>query len=492
MKNRIIWGINDSSHDAALSVIIDGQIKFAAHSERYDKIKNSFSISPELIEDALEYGNPSSIAYFEKRMLKRLRRAVFGGINGEYKNLYKNKFVNLDSVRESQYGHHFSHAAAGYYTSSFKDATIVVIDAIGEFETATIWSASGNKISKKFSLKYPVSFGLFYSAFTHLLGLEPGKEEYILMGMAAFGDKNRFISNVDSYFPNFMYQPLSMHKGITDWGFEILSDQDRYDIAASVQSVYEKRLMEIMEFAQNISSSKNLVFMGGCALNCKANTLISNMWDDIWIMPNPGDAGSSLGAALAHLGRHVEWVGPYMGRNIPGSYPVAKIINELLDHGIVAVASGRAEFGPRALGNRSILADPRTHGNKDTVNKIKHREKFRPFAPVVMAEYASEWFEIDGESPYMQFAVKCKKPSLIPAVVHADGTSRVQTVTMDQHPGLYSVLKKWNQLSGVPILLNTSLNIKNQPLLNDERDAEIWAKANREIAILGGESQVFY
>jgi carbamoyltransferase len=492
MKNRIIWGINDSSHDAALSVIADGQIKFAAHAERYDKIKNSFSIPPELIEDALAYGEPSLIAYFEKRILKKLRRAMFGGINGEYKNLYKNKFDNLCSVKENQHSHHLSHAAAGYYTSPFRDATIVVIDAIGEFETATIWEASGISISKKFSLRYPVSFGLFYSAFTHLLGLEPGKEEYILMGMAAFGDKNRFISKVNSYFPKFNYQQLNMHSGIHDWGNEISSDQDRYDIAASVQAVYEERLSEIMQFAQSISRSRNLVFMGGCALNCRANASIGNMWENIWIMPNPGDAGSSLGAALVSLGSHVEWSGPYTGRNISGDYPVAKIISELTENGIVAVASGRAEFGPRALGNRSILADPRTHGNKDSVNKIKKREKFRPFAPVVMAEHASEWFDLDSESPYMQFAVKCKNPSAIPAVVHVDGTSRVQTVTKAQHPGLYAVLKKWKEISGVPILLNTSLNIKNQPLLNDEFDAVIWSRGNSQIKILGGESQIFY
>ncbi len=487
----IIWGINDSSHDAAISVVADGKIVFASHSERYNKIKNTFNVCQEIVNDALQYGEPQKIAYFENRNAKRFRRFIHGGMNGEYENLYRNIFEDLSLVKEKQYSHHFSHAAAGYYTSNFSDATIIVIDAIGEFETTTIWQASGKSIDKKFSLRYPVSFGLFYSAFTHLLGLEPGKEEYILMGMAGFGDKSRFKSIVNSYFPNFNHQSINMHKGIPNWPSGAISEQDRYDIAASVQSVYEDRLLEVMKHAQNISSSKNLVFMGGCALNCKANTLINNMWENIWIMPNPGDAGSSLGAALAEFGNHVEWVGPYLGKNIPGDYPVSKIISELTDSGIVAVASGRAEFGPRAFGNRSILADPRTSSNKDAVNKIKKREKFRPFAPVVMAEDASEWFEMDGESPYMQFAVKCKKPSLIPAVVHVDGTSRVQTVNAKQHPGLYRVLREWKNISGVPILLNTSLNIKNQPLLNDEHDAMIWAKENSEISILGGESQIF-
>jgi carbamoyltransferase len=147
-----------------------------------------------------------------------------------------------------------------------------------------------------------------------------------------------------------------------------------------------------------------------------------------------------------------------------------------MENQIVAVATGRAEFGPRALGNRSILADPRDPNIKDKVNRIKKRELFRPFAPVIMAEHASEWFDMDYESPYMQYTPKCLKPDLIPSVVHVDGTSRVQTVTAEQHPGLYQVLKKFYEETGVPVLLNTSLNIKGQPLLNDEHDIIAWEK----------------
>jgi carbamoyltransferase len=214
--------------------------------------------------------------------------------------------------------------------------------------------------------------------------------------------------------------------------------------------------------------------MGGCALNSKANTMLWDIFSDVWIMPNPGDAGSSLGAALALRGKHVTWDGPYLGYDLGGEYPIEKIFNEIMTNKIVAVASGKAEFGPRALGNRSILADPRDPNIKNLVNKIKQRELFRPFAPVVMEEYASEWFEMDYTSPYMQYTPRCLKPDIIPSVVHVDGTSRVQTVNAMQHPGLYAVLEKFYKETGVPILLNTSLNIKGQPLLNDEDDIKNW------------------
>jgi carbamoyltransferase len=226
--------------------------------------------------------------------------------------------------------------------------------------------------------------------------------------------------------------------------------------------------------AYSITGKNNLVFMGGCALNSSANTLLWNIFKDVWIMPNPGDAGSSLGAAAALYGKHINWKTPYLGYDIGGEYPVQEIVDGILKDGIVAVASGRAEYGPRALGNRSILADPRDPLIKDKVNLIKQRELFRPFAPVVLEECASKWFDMDFTSPYMQYTVKCLQPDKIPSVVHADGTSRVQTVNREQHRGLYRVLNKFYLETGIPILLNTSLNIKGQPLLNDEEDIRQW------------------
>jgi carbamoyltransferase len=296
-----------------------------------------------------------------------------------------------------------------------------------------------------------------------------------MMGMAAYGDPDLYFDKVSEYFPAVYEQKYNFHKGIYDWGQEI-SDKDKFHIAAAVQKVYEDRLWDFMYIARQEFDSPNLVFMGGCALNSKANTMLWDIFPDVWIMPNPGDAGSSLGAAAAMYGKHLDWQGPYLGYDLGGEYPVQAVFDEIMKNQIAAVASGRAEFGPRALGNRSILADPRNPDIKDKVNKIKKRELFRPFAPVVMEEYASEWFDMDYTSPYMQYTPKCLKPDLIPSVVHQDGTSRVQTVNAKQHPGLYKLLEMFYNETGVPILLNTSLNIKGQPLLNDEADIIEWEK----------------
>ena len=463
----IILGINETSHDASVSLIEDGKILFAGHAERYSKQKNDWYVNDSLIKDALQYGRPDHIAYYEKPLLKASRLALRGGL-GDWKPRF-----NIDGIPRKSFSHHYSHASAGYYTSSFNDAVIVVLDAIGEYNTSTIWVGEGDKIRLKYKQNYPVSFGLFYSAFTQLIGLMPNQEEYIMMGMAAYGDWKRYYKEVDEYFPSYSKQKYNFHKGINDWGMEI-TEQDRFDIAAAVQVVYEQRLNDFMHMAYSITGKKNLVFMGGCALNSSANTLLWNIFDMIWIMPNPGDAGSSLGAAAALYGKHLDWKSPYLGYDLGGEYPIQKIVDGILKDGIVAVATGKAEYGPRALGNRSILADPRDPDIKDKVNRIKQRELFRPFAPVVLADHASKWFDMDFESPYMQYTVKCLQPEKIPSVVHEDGTSRVQTVTRDQHPGLYRVINKFYLQTGVPVLLNTSLNIKGQPLLNDEKDILLW------------------
>ena len=462
-----ILGINETSHDASISLIEDGNILFAGHAERYSKKKNDWYINDSLVKDALSYGAPDAIAYYEKPLLKASRLFLKGG-SGDWKPRF-----NIDGLPRKSFGHHYSHAAAGYYTSPFNDAVIVVLDAIGEYNTSTVWAGEGDKIKLKHKQNYPVSFGLFYSAFTKLIGLMPNQEEYIMMGMAAYGDWKRYYKDVDEYFPNYHTQKYNFHMGIHDWGMEI-TEQDRFDIAAAVQMVYTTRLMEFMRMAKLITNKKNLVFMGGCALNSSANTSLWKLFDMIWIMPNPGDAGSSLGAAAAFYGKHLDWKDPYIGYDLGGEYPVNEIVKGILNNGIVAVATGRAEYGPRALGNRSILADPRDPSIKDKVNLIKQRELFRPFAPVVMEECASKWFDMDFASPYMQYTVKCLKPELVPSVVHADGTSRVQTVNRKENRGLWRVLNKFYLQTGVPMLLNTSLNIKGQPLLNDENDIRNW------------------
>jgi carbamoyltransferase len=478
-----ILGINETSHDAAVSVIEDGKIVFAAHAERYSKVKNDWFTNNEIFAEALSYGKPDKIAYYEDRWLKKWRIKSRGGLGGGvpfYKSVPELKGIPVYVAY-----HHHSHAAAGYYTSPFDDALVVVLDAIGEFTTSSIWVGEGEKLEQVKRWKYPFSFGLFYSAFTQLVGFKPNEEEYIFMGMAAYGDESVYYDKVSRYFPSMRKQKYNFHKGITDWGQDI-TPNDHFHIAAAVQKVYEERLSEFMYYARSMTGKKNLVFMGGCALNSKANTNLWNQFNNIWIMPNPGDAGSSLGAAAIVYGKHLDWQGPYLGTDLGADYPVDEIVDALIKDKIVAVASGRSEFGPRALGNRSIFADPRDPDIKDKVNKIKKREPFRPFAPVVMEEYASEWFDMFYSSPYMQYTPKCLQPDVIPSVVHRDGTSRVQTVNAEQHPGLYAVLKKFYDKTGVPVLLNTSLNIKGQPLINDNFDVAKWDSLNATKIVKSG------
>ena len=220
------------------------------------------------------------------------------------------------------------------------------------------------------------------------------------------------------------------------------------------------------------------MYQGGVALNCLANRKLGEYFDNIWIMPNPGDAGSSLGAAALAYGRRLHWNNAYLGHNIAGAYPVDNLVRGLLHEGIVGVANGRAEFGPRALGNRSLLADPRGTEIKGQVNAIKRRQQFRPFAPVILEEHVGEYFTMPrgcSDSRYMQTVSLCRNPDLFPAIVHVDQTSRVQTVPKDGS-GIRQLLEAWYAETGCPMLLNTSLNIKGKPMVNDATDAAIWTQ----------------
>jgi carbamoyltransferase len=328
------------------------------------------------------------------------------------------------------------HAAAGFQTSPFEDATVVVIDAIGEFDTITIWNAwyeqGRARYKKVWSRQYPHSIGLFYSAMTHRIGLKPMDEEYILMGMAAYGQPN-YIKEMQQLLnskDNLQFLQ-NLHIGVDK---EFLPNADPMDIACSAQLLAEQLICNVMHTARQHGHSRNLVYGGGVALNCLANRLLGNFYENIWIMPNPGDAGNSLGAACLGHGKKVNWSDCFLGYNIPGDYPVNSILDILLTDKIVGVASGRAEFGPRALGNRSLLADPRGHSIKSRVNEIKRRQKFRPFAPVILEEYVDQYFDMPrhwSNSRYMQVVAGCKFPGKFPAIVHHDGTSRVQTVPAD-------------------------------------------------------------
>ena len=229
-----------------------------------------------------------------------------------------------------------------------------------------------------------------------------------------------------------------------------------------------------MRRARDLGWSANLVYQGGVALNCLANRMLGTYFENIWIMPCPGDAGSSLGAAALAYGQRVHWTTASLGHRIAGEYPVDAVLDRLLNDRIVGVASGRAEFGPRALGNRSLLADPRGLDIKDRVNEIKRRQQFRPFAPAILEEHVDDYFDMPSgfvDTRYMQVVGRCRHPDRYPAIVHRDGTSRVQTVSADGS-GIRRLLEAWYRATGCPMLLNTSLNIRGEPMVNDRADAD--------------------
>ncbi len=470
-----VLGINCLNHDAGITVIEDGKILFAAHSERYSRKKNDKYLNDDIVNEALSYGDPDKLVYYERPYLKKSRQLYSGQLQKalDINTIPKNYLSQWFNQKIHYVDHHLSHASAGYYTSNYDEAVVVVIDGIGEWDVCTFWHAKGKKLKKIKSIRYPHSLGLFYSAMTKRIGLKPCEEEYILMGMSAWGNPVHRKQMTQDFFSNSSSLKMkhNLHNGVGDY----LPEAKDFDIAASTQSVTEDILESIFTEAKRlIPNCKNLVYMGGVALNCVANsTVVSKMYDNIWIMPSPGDSGSSLGCAAYVYGDKVEWSGPFLGTNIPGPYPVDATLKRILEDKIVGVATGRAEFGPRALGNRSLLADPRGSEIKDKVNEIKRRQKFRPFAPAVLAEHAHEVFEMPRvEVPYMQFVAKCKRPDLYPAICHVDNTSRVQTVSEKDNPGFYSLIKKFYQKTGCPMLLNTSLNIKGQPIVNSATHAK--------------------
>ena len=486
-----ILGISAGFHDAAATVISPGgDILFAGHSERYSKIKNDPNICTGLIDEILLFDTPT-VAYYERPWSKQLRQWYSGqGIEWDKCTVQQilrrqlQDWVQPDQVHS--FNHHLSHAAAGFQTSPYDRATVVVIDAIGEWDTISIWGAEYNKHNKAtykrlWRQTYPHSIGLFYSAATQYVGLKPNEDEYILMGMAAYGDSSKYSTSdmkrqLIEHEYNITFKE-NLHLGLNNKVSP--NESNNMDIAAAAQSMAQQLIYNVMHRARDFNWSTNLVYMGGVALNCSANKNLGEYFENIWIMPCPGDAGSSLGAAALAYGKQLAWKDAFLGHLIPGPYPVTGILDALLVDKIVGVASGRAEFGPRALGNRSLLADPRGTDIKDRVNEIKRRQKFRPFAPVILAEHASEYFDMPygfSDSPYMQSVAGCKSPTLFPAIVHIDGTSRVQTVGRNEKTGIRELLEKWYILTGCPMLLNTSLNIRGEPMVNDRLDADRFEK----------------
>ena len=474
MKLQNILGVSAGYHDAAVSVVnTAGEIIYAGHAERYSKQKNDANIHVDMLFEAAQGRHIDHIAYYETPWKKQTRQ-WYSGQGIEWNRITTRQVLHeqlggyFNDVPVTTYNHHLSHAAAGFQTSPYDRATVVVIDAIGEWDTISIWGAEYDngqaRYHRLWRQRYPRSIGLFYSAITERIGLRPLDEEYITMGMAAWG-KPEYTDTMS------ILMQENLHVGIDHVFLPTARD---VDIAASAQIVAEREIYKVMQRAQDFGWSTNLVYMGGVALNCLANRKLGDYFEKIWIMPCPGDAGSSLGAAALAYGRRLEWNNAYLGTEISGDYPVDALVNCLLRDKIVGVASGRAEFGPRALGNRSLLADPRGADIKDRVNEIKRRQQFRPFAPVVLEEYADLYFEMPKgwvDSRYMQIVGQCRFPDIFPAVIHVDGTSRIQTVPKDGS-GIRQLLEAWMEKTGCPVLLNTSLNIRGEPMVNNRADAD--------------------
>ena len=489
-SEKRILGLNGLNHDATATLLHGTEIKFAGHTERYSEIKFDENLNKELLRDVQRYrdkqfGDWDTVAWFEQPIVKKVRQLYAG----QYSEVFTRK--NLPSHYLKQFGidkidyyipHHLSHASAAYFTSPYKEAIGVMIDAIGEWDTTTIWHIKtrrdgSTRFNKLWERVYPNSLGLWYSALTQRLGLKPQEDEYILMGMAGWGEPNERVKEE-------LRQLLSqnLHRGCKDWDSKYYPDngteQWKFDIAASVQQVCEEEIMKVFYKAKSlVPNIDNFVYGGGVALNCVANSIIARKFPNLWILPNPGDGGSSLGSAAFVLGRHLDWKNCFLGYDIKGEYPINETLKELLKGNIVGVASGRAEFGPRALGNRSLLADPRGHYVKDLMNTIKKRQEFRPFAPAVLEEHAHEIFEMPvKKSQYMQFVAPCKRPDLYPAICHVDNTSRVQTVSKEDNPNFYRLIKEFYKKTGCPMLLNTSLNIKGMPIVNTREDGVAFEK----------------
>lgn len=298
------WGINALNHGSSIAVFQDNTLI------SFETSKNN-ELDQDILDRANGWGAPETIYWYENPWMKKLRQFRAGQYSRAFNIDDLPRFYLLDAGIDystlTYSPHHGSHAAAGYYTSPFKDAAVVVLDAIGEFECASIWYGNDNQLRKVWHRNYPNSLGLFYSAFAHLVGYKPILEEHLFQASSESGDPDRFYNQVSDYFIGTVRLKTNLHKGVTDWSEKIVTKQDQYDLAAAVQQVFEEQVDAVMMIAKNITGSKNLVYMGGCAMNSKYNQRLSKKWQGIWSLPSPGDYSSAIGAVLYHRKHKIDW-----------------------------------------------------------------------------------------------------------------------------------------------------------------------------------------
>ena len=569
-----ILGISAFYHDSAACILQNGNIIAAAQEERFTRKKHDESYPYNAIEFVLKYSNlelneVDQIVFFEKPFLKfeRILETYVGFAPKGFvsfskamplwikeklfqKNLLFNKLKEHDQNYKSDENiyfsdHHLSHAASAFFPSPFNEAVILTADGVGEWATTTVAIGKGNKLEIKKEIHFPHSLGLLYSAFTYYTGFKVNSGEYKLMGLAPYGvpiyeDKIKQLVDIKddgSFRLDQKYFNYATGLTMTNNKFNDLFGQKprnpnnekltqfHMDIAASIQKVTEDIMIKLSKSIREKYNCKNLCLAGGVALNCVANGKIlqEKIFDNIWVQPAAGDAGGSLGAALAlwHLDQGNErkvnpkddMQGSYLGpeftqdqiekelksigaifESVDHKNLIEQTSNYLSNEKAIGWFQGRMEFGPRALGARSILGDPRSEKMQKNLNlKVKYRESFRPFAPSILKEDLSSWFNLNVDSPYMlivsdiisekkiEMTEEQKKlfgidklnikRSEIPAVTHVDYSARIQTVSQNTNKLYHDLITKFKEKTGCPVIVNTSFNVRGEPIVNTPTDA---------------------
>lgn len=549
----VILGISAYYHDSAAALIVDGIVMAAACEERFSRKKHDKSFPSASIKYCLKAANLNLLAIdyvvFYEKPFQKFERILTSHILHAPKGfkaflkaipIWLKERLNMLSIIKNELNHlwdghrdwdirfmshHYSHAAMAYYSSQYSDAAVLVVDAVGERATTSIFKAKGNHLSCLKQQEFPHSIGLLYSAFTYFLGFKVNSDEYKVMGLAPYGrlddeQTKGFIEIIyhklvdikndgsiiiqQAYF-KFMYGLEMIDIPLWEKLFGLKSrkgnepiSEGHKNLAAAIQKVTEDLFLSLAQHTKEITHSENLCISGGCALNCAAMGKIrdSDLFSNVFVPFAPGDDGCAIGAALAFYGlldKHttIEPVSPYLGpsytdedierilqlsgydyNHISGANLYQYVATKISEGNIVGWFQNRMEFGPRALGNRSILADARNANMKEIINsKIKFREEFRPFAPVVLQTKTHEYFNCP-DSPYMMFTTQVNtNAEIIPAVTHVDNSARVQTVSKRENNRLYNLLLAYEQITGIPVLLNTSFNVMGEPIVCTPNDA---------------------
>ena len=535
-------GISSLYHDAAACIVDNNIVKAAIEEERFTGVKHDSSFPRNSIKWLLNTTNLKitdiqEVHWYENPNKKDNRvKTIFN--KKPFKTFFlqrkynKNKKINSPEILLKSIGytgkivyhdHHQSHASFSYFTSPFKESAILTVDGVGEWETTTISKAKGNTITKLISIDYPNSLGMLYSTITSYLGFKPNEGEYKVMGLAPYGNPELYLDKLRTIFTNTSNKYLIDQKYFTwEYSDKIMFNkhlcklldipprlpeeditQEHKDLAAALQTVYEEQFILLLKTVKNITKSDNICLGGGCAYNGVANALAYKYFKSVYIPFAPSDSGSAIGACLNSHTKLSPYLGPsynnHQIRKILKKYKskvyafklsddklIKKTAKLIVNQNIVAWFQGRMEFGARALGNRSILASPTNPQMREKLNYvIKKREGFRPFAPSVLEDKANKFFNLKEPIPYMNQIVKSKVNS-IPAATHIDGTCRVQTVKRIHNPKYYDLISEVGRLTNIPVVLNTSFNLKDQTITNSPQQAiERFISSKIDFLIIG-------